>query len=117
MAEPAAVKVGENDQSFQSHRSMGVRQLPSSVCSRDCATGRADIRRRDSQANTGLRGPRGSFVRQTDAPKLVPQADGILEEHRQLHGYLEKVEAALSATQPPEAAAVRAAGLAPTLGG
>ena len=55
-------------------------------------------------------------MRQTDAPKLVPQADGILEEHRQLHGYLEKVEAALSATQPPEAAVVRAAGLASSLG-
>lgn len=54
-------------------------------------------------------------MRQTDAPGVVPQAEGILEEHRQLHGYLERVEAALSAPRPPEAAAVWLAGLAASL--
>lgn len=51
-------------------------------------------------------------MRQTDA--AVPQADGFLEEHRRLRGHLEKVNAAVSATRPPEAAAVP--GLASTLG-
>lgn len=62
--------------------------------------------------NIGLRGSRGSSVRQTVAPEVVPQAEGILEEHRQLHGYLERVEAALSAPPTPEAAAVWLADLA-----
>ncbi len=53
-------------------------------------------------------------MRQTDAREAVPQAEGILEEHRQLHSYLERVEAALSAP-PPEAAAVWLAGLASSL--
>ena len=42
-------------------------------------------------------------MRQADAPELESHTDGILEEHRRLHGYLEEVEAALSATQPKEA--------------
>lgn len=41
---------------------------------------------------------------QADASEFDPQTDGFLEEHRRLHGYLEKVEAVLSATAPPEAA-------------
>jgi hemerythrin-like domain-containing protein len=45
-------------------------------------------------------------VRQADAPDLASQADGIVEEHRRLHVHLEKVEAALPAAGPPEAAAV-----------
>jgi len=52
-------------------------------------------------------------VRQADAPDLAPPGDGIVEEHRRLHVCLEKVEAALSAARPPEAAAV--ARLASTL--
>jgi hemerythrin-like domain-containing protein len=52
-------------------------------------------------------------VRQADAPELDPQTGGFLEEHLRLHGYLEGVEAAVSATQPKEAPV---SSLASTLG-
>ena len=52
-------------------------------------------------------------MRQADAPEFDPRTDGFLEEHRRLHAYLEKVEAALSATGPPETAVLT---LASTLG-
>lgn len=52
-------------------------------------------------------------MRQADAPDVAPPADGIVEEHRQLHVQIEKVEAALSAAGAPGAATV--AGLVSTL--
>jgi hemerythrin-like domain-containing protein len=64
----------------------------------------------------GERRPSGSercLVRLTDAPDLVPPADGIVDEHRRLHVHLDAVEAALSGAGPPEAAPV--AGLASAL--
>lgn len=54
-------------------------------------------------------------MRQTVSPEVVPQAERTLEEHRQLHGYLERVEVALSAPRPPEIAAVWLAGLTSSL--
>jgi iron-sulfur cluster repair protein YtfE (RIC family) len=52
-------------------------------------------------------------MRQGDVPELASQAQGILEEHRQLHAYLETVEAVLSDLRRPEAAAL--AGLTSSL--
>jgi len=55
-------------------------------------------------------------VRQTDVPELIHQAEGILDEHRRLHAYLERVEAALVFPRPARAAADWLAGLASSLG-
>ena len=55
-------------------------------------------------------------VRQTDVPELIHQAEGILEEHRRLHAYLERVDTAVSAPRPPRAATDWLAGLASSLG-
>ena len=44
----------------------------------------------------------------TDAPDLVPPTGGILDEHRQLHAHLARVEVALSAAGSQEKVALAA---------
>lgn len=52
---------------------------------------------------------------QTPTPRLIPQAEGVLEDHRRLHGHLEKIDAALCSLPPPETAAAWLADLASAL--
>jgi iron-sulfur cluster repair protein YtfE (RIC family) len=56
-------------------------------------------------------------MRPSDASEIVFRADRILEEHRQLHGHLRAVEAALSGLGPPGLAGLASslADLAPFL--
>jgi len=48
-------------------------------------------------------------------PQRIAQAQEILDEHKRLHGYLEKIEAALSAPPRPEAVGAWLASLASSL--
>jgi iron-sulfur cluster repair protein YtfE (RIC family) len=52
---------------------------------------------------------------QTSTPRLTPQAEAVLEDHRRLHGHLERIDAALCSPPPPEAAAGWFAALATAL--
>lgn len=48
-------------------------------------------------------------------PTPIPDAEGILEEHRLLHSHLERIDSTLAAPPPPGAVAAWVAGLASSL--